>query len=72
MSQKMPLKYTVVVPAFREESIIDHSLTNLAAQLRKDGLWEQTEVIVVSADPGSDKRRTLPKRTLKILLRALC
>ncbi len=65
MSQKMPLKYTVVVPAFREESIIDRSLTSLATQLRKDGLWEQTEVIVVSADPGSDKTASIAKTHAK-------
>lgn len=53
-SKKTP-KYTVVVPAFREESIIESALVQLETRLKSDKLWGDTEVIIVSADPTSDR-----------------
>lgn len=65
MSQKTIPKYTVVVPAFREEAVIESSLTKLTQQLKRDSLWGQTEIIVVSADPDSDKTAEIAENHAK-------
>ncbi len=55
MSAKTKPKYTVIVPALREEQVIETSLAMLRTQLEVDELLDETEVIVVSADPTSDR-----------------
>jgi len=48
------MKYSVIIPAYREESIIGSSLVRLAAYLEDQQMLKDTEVIVVAAD-GGDK-----------------
>ncbi len=62
MPVKNTPKYTIVVPAYREEVIIESSLKALNNQLQKDGILMQTEVIVVTADPSSDKTAAIAKK----------
>ncbi|MCE7936277.1 glycosyltransferase [Candidatus Saccharibacteria bacterium CPR2] len=49
-SQKKNLKYSIVVPAYHEELIIENSLRKLYSFLKEEGLFHQTEVVVVTAD----------------------
>jgi len=48
------MKYSVIIPAYREEAIIGSSLVRLAAYLEDQHMLKDTEVIVVAAD-GGDK-----------------
>ncbi len=50
----MAIKYSIVVPAYNEEAVIGTSLVRLSAYLKDQGIMDETEVIVVSAD-GTDK-----------------
>jgi dolichyl-phosphate beta-glucosyltransferase len=44
------MKYSIIIPAYKEAKIIESSLNKLAAFLNESNLMSQTEVIVVSAD----------------------
>lgn len=51
MNMSKDIRYTIVVPAYSEATIIENSLIKLAESLRNDGQrYELTEVIVVVAD----------------------
>jgi glycosyltransferase involved in cell wall biosynthesis len=56
------ISYSVVVPAFAEEVIIENSLNQLASCLMADSdRFDKTEVVVVAADAG-DKTAELSKK----------
>jgi dolichyl-phosphate beta-glucosyltransferase len=61
MTTKNTPKYTIVMPAYREEVVIESSLVALCNQLKKDGLHAETELVVVTADPDSDKTAKIAK-----------
>lgn len=65
MPVKNTPKYTIVVPAYREELVIGSSLYALKQQLQSDGLLADTEIIVVTADPTSDKTTEIAKSCAK-------
>lgn len=46
--------YSLIVPAFQEEFIIEKSLDEIAGYLKRERLLDKTEIIVVTAD-GNDK-----------------
>lgn len=50
-------KYSIVVPAFKEESIITSTLETIAEFLNENGTLENTEIVVVAADGRDDTAR---------------
>lgn len=54
------LKYSLVIPAFQEEPIIEATLIAVHDYLKDCGIFDLTEVIVVTAD-GNDKTALIVK-----------
>jgi dolichyl-phosphate beta-glucosyltransferase len=46
------MKYSIIIPAFKEETVIGESLESVAAYLKEQNQLDDTEVIVVAADAG--------------------
>jgi dolichyl-phosphate beta-glucosyltransferase len=47
-------KYSIIIPAYKEAKYIGNTLTKLAAYLQTQGMKENTEVIVISADANDN------------------
>lgn len=44
--------YTLVIPAYREEDVIESTLRTVETYLRETSIWDVTEVVVVAAEAG--------------------
>lgn len=60
MENSQAPKYSIVIPAFKEESIIESTLKNIYKLLVESQILEETEVVVVAAD-GRDDTAVLAK-----------
>lgn len=60
MSLDVQPKYTIVVPAFQEESVIEISLSSIHSYLTEQKILDITEVIVVAAD-STDRTAQISK-----------
>lgn len=52
------VKYSIIIPAYAEEAFIGNTLKSLQKYLKKQNLYENTEVIVVTAD-AKDKTQKI-------------
>lgn len=57
-------KYSIVIPAYKEEKYIGNTLLELREYLKKIGYLNNTEVIVVTAD-ADDKTQEIVKEKIK-------
>lgn len=57
----MKPKYSVIVPAYSEATIIDQSLKRLAKAFKNEGIWEETELVVVTAESTDDTAKIVKK-----------
>ena len=61
MSKAREIKYSIVVPAYKEADLIDSSLHKIKKHLEKHNVHHLSEIVVVAADGGDDTAKKARK-----------